>query len=219
MHPNKFLKGRPLIYGIRNLLNGKLYVGKTHCFYKRVAQYKYDLEAERSRQLNPYLLAAIKKAGVENFEIFVLEFCALKNLSERELFWMNHFQVTDRNFGYNLRLDSSSGMMAHPETRALMSSNLKIQWAEGVRKDHSKKLKRSWKKATPLRRKEQSERFRKSRTKFEYRIVSPTGIVEICAYLRLKELGIYSALGNMCRSGLNETRCNGYKVNRYPIGE
>lgn len=220
MTPNKFIKGRPAIYGVRNLINGKLYVGKTHCMYRRCAQYVYDFANARLDHLNDYLFSAMKKVGIENFEMFTLEFCEPEMLSERELKWMELFETTNRNKGYNLRSDSSSGMLAHSETRLKISENLKRQWSNGERADHSEKLKKSWANASSLRIKEQSDRFRKSRTKFEYIVDHPDGKKEKGDYLKLKALGLKSALGNMSRSGKNMTTCrNGFIVHRYPIGE
>jgi group I intron endonuclease len=219
MEPNKYLKSRPAVYGIRNLDNGKLYVGKTLCLYRRCSQYKYAFANDKSDHINQYLMAAMKKSGFEKFEMFVLEFCEPDFLQERELWWMQKFNTTCRNLGYNLRMDSSSGMVAHLDTKLKISQNLKRQWAEGKRAGHSEKLKASWANASPLRSVEQSERFRKSRTKFAYTITHPNGDVEHCDYLRLKVLGIKSAVGNMCRTNKNITRCNGYVVQRQPVGE
>lgn len=220
MNPNKFIQSRPAIYGIRNLTNGKLYVGKTHCVYRRCAQYVYDYANRHIGHLNDYLFAAMRKVGINNFEMFVLEFCESEALSERELVWIINFNTTDRNCGYNLRLDSSSGMLAHADTKSKISKNLKRQWAEGIRDGHSEKLKKSWANASPLRRKEQTERFIKMRTKFTYVVHQSNGEKESCTYVRLKELGLHGAVGNMSRSKKNVTYLrDGTVVYRHPIGE
>ena len=73
-------------------------------------------------------------------------------LAEKELFWIGRLRVTDRNVGYNLRLDSSTGMVTHSETSIKISNRLKKEWSEGVRDGHSDKLKVSWEsrdKSTP----------------------------------------------------------------------
>jgi len=219
MTPNKFLISRPAIYGIRNLVNSKLYVGKTHCMYRRCSQYIYAFANESRDHLNPHLLAAMKKSGFDKFEMFVLEFCEPEKLPERELYWMTLFDTTDQNKGYNLRLDSSSGMLAHAETKLKISQNMKRQWASGIRDGHSDKLKAAWANAGPLRIAEQTERFRKNRTKFNYVVIFPNGEREACAYLRLKELGIQGSVVNMWRSNRNSAICKGYQVYRHPIGE
>src|ERR1035441_5598068 len=110
MHPNKYIQQRPAVYGIRNLLNGKIYVGKAHCMYRRCAQYLYEFKSGRLGHVNPYLYAAMRKSGLSNFEMFALEFCDSEQLSECELKWMLSLRSTERNFGYNLRMDSSSGI-------------------------------------------------------------------------------------------------------------
>lgn len=220
MKPNKFIKSRPAIYGIRNLINGKLYIGKTHCMYRRCSQYLYDYSTRSLGHLNNYLFSAMKKVGIDNFNMFVLEFCEPENLVECELKWIMEFNTTDRNKGYNLRMDSSSGMIAHAETRLKISQNLKRQWADGVRSTHSEKLKKSWMNASELRVKEQSELFRKCKTKYTYIIEHPNGQKEVCTYMRLKGLGLQGAVGNMSRSGKNITKCyDKFIVNRYPVGE
>lgn len=219
MTPNKYLRNRSAIYGIRNTINGKLYIGKTKCMYSRAAQYKYYFGKTSTQHLNPYLLAAMVKIGFDKFEMFPIEFCKTPNLSERELFWITKFNTLDRNSGYNLRYDSSSGMIAHPETRKKISDNLKQQWTSGIREGHSEKLKKSWKNATPQRRQEQSDWFIKYRTKFEYVIVYPSGKIEKCAYSRLKELGIGGVITNMWRTKKNFAKCKGFSISRKPIGD
>jgi len=220
MKLNKFIKNRPLIYGIRNLTNDKLYVGKTKCIYQRTNQYLYDFATERLGHLNQYLLSAMKKVGIENFEIFVLEFSDIENLAENELKWINYFDTTNRNKGYNLRLDSSTGMIVNAETSAKISKNLKAQWAAGVRKNHGAKLKESWDNASDQKRKRAGETLTKNITKFEYAIIFPDGTFRNkILYAELKELGLSGGLQNMSRSGLNETKCLNHLIRRIPRGE
>ena len=38
-------------------------------------------------------------------------------IKEREMFWMIFYKSCDRNFGYNLRMDSSTNIIVHEETR------------------------------------------------------------------------------------------------------
>lgn len=219
MHPNKFLKGRSGVYGIRNLTNGKIYVGKTACFYRRCAQYLYDFKTRRLNHINDYLIRSMSAHGIEKFEFFPLEFCALDDISERELHWINELGSTDRKRGYNLRLDSSSGMTAHPDTREKISANLKAQWAAGVRSDHGDKMRAAWAGCNDERRRMQSETMRAIRTKYEYQVTDLNGDVEVCDFRRLSELGLKSVLSSFARKRNDSVELKGFHILRRPIGE
>ena len=121
------------IYKIENLINGKVYVGKTVNLRKRYGSYKSSYYNRTERQINSYLMSSIDKYGPTNFSFSVLEFCSIDNLSERELFWMVELESTNLEKGYNLRLDSSTGMVAHEATREKISRRVKEEYANGTR--------------------------------------------------------------------------------------
>ena len=219
MHPNKFLKNRSGIYGIRNLVNGKIYVGKTACLYRRCGQYKYDFKTRRLSHLNDYLMGSMSTHGIENFEFFPLEFCSLDDLAERELHWMRELGSTDRRRGYNLRMDSSSGMIVHSETRDRIRENLRAQWAAGIRSNHSEKLKAAWANATVERRTQQAENMRALRTRFEYEIRFPDGSTEVCDFRRLCELGLKNAPSSFAKKRADTVTIKGVQLTRRPIGK
>jgi len=218
MKPNKFLKDVIGIYGIRNLINDKLYIGKTHCMYVRCHQYVYDFQNRKLGHLNDYLFNAITKNGLQNFEFFPLEFCNPENLSIRELHWITYFKTTNRNFGYNLRLDSSGGMIPAEETRTKISATLRRQWAEGLRSEHSQKLKKNWA-DNPERKFKQGVIFSKIRTKFEYQVHHLNGEIERCLFKRLEELGLENVISTFHRKKTNDVTIKGLRVIRFPRGE
>ena len=108
------------IYSINNLINGKRYIGKSKKVESRIwAHFNLLKKDEPSRAVNRHLFAAAKKYGLENFSWEVLEsFDELDEnvLADREVFWMEFYNTTDRDFGYNLVKDSSSRVVIHPET-------------------------------------------------------------------------------------------------------
>lgn len=219
MIPNAFLKGRPCVYGIRNLENNKVYVGKTKCIYKRCHQYTYDFQHRSIGHLNDYLFNSMCKHGIEKFEMFPLEFCDVSALAERELYWMVALGSLFRSRGYNLRADSSTGMLVSEETSAKISKNLKDQWSSGVRDNHSEKLKAAWVGRHDWKDAAAST-LRKSITKWKYDVVMPDGDLKCdCTYADLTQMGITAVMSNFHRLCRDTVMCKGHKVTRKPIGE
>lgn len=56
------------IYKIRNLLNGKVYIGQSVDLQNRFRCHKHDY-----KKLNYYLYRAIRKYGIDSFEFNVIE--------------------------------------------------------------------------------------------------------------------------------------------------
>lgn len=211
------LKGMSGIYMIFNSVNNKIYIGKTNCFYKRSHQYVYDFRERKLGHLNNYLYNAIKKEGLDLFDFIPLEFVDKKLLTERELFWINHFKTTDRNYGYNIRMDSDNGMITSPETSLKISENLKHQWASGVRSGHSDKLKQSWLNDHE-RKANQSALFSANKTKYEYLVFLPEG-KKVLNYTQLFELGLHNVMSGFHRTKSNDTVWKGVRIVRFPLGE
>jgi hypothetical protein len=158
------------------------------------------------------------KVGIDKFEIFPLEFAEIDNLSELELRWMVRLKSTDRNHGYNLRMDSSTGMITSPETSQKISDNLKRQWASGIRDGHAEKLRDKWA-SDPTRKKNQGILFSQIKTKYEYEVYHPNGEIESCSYDRLVELGLKNVIVNFHRKNSNDVKCKGFRVIRFNKGE
>jgi len=140
---------KPGIYAIVNKVNNKMYIGKSINIYKRTKQHITGLNTKNKNE-NRYLINSWHKYGKDNFELKILEFLELDEslLSERELYWMSYYNTTDSEFGYNLRMDSSTKMIVHEETRLLMSNVHKeriSKWTEEDRKNHGKLSIEFWK--------------------------------------------------------------------------
>lgn len=199
MTPNIFIKKRSGIYGIRNVLNNKIYIGRTNCFYKRCHQHITSFTKVSLKNINPHLFNSMVKHGIEHFEMFPLEFCDIDIVEERELYWMEFFNSTDRRLGYNIRKDSDGGMIVSDETSVKISNNLKRQWASGVRSGHSEKMKEKWK-DDDLRKMKQGDLLRKIKTKYLYDVIFPNGDIEKdCRYSRLKELRLSNVMSSFHR--------------------
>lgn len=188
--------------------------------YKRCHQYIYDIKFQKTDHINIYLLRAVNKIGINNFEFFPLEFCKYETLPERELFWIKQYKTTDQNFGYNLRIDTISGMIPHDTTREKISNSLKNAYSEGRRSgiEHSKKLKLNWE-DNPNRRKQQSKLFSQIKTKYEYFIYHSESKYIVINYTILKLLGYKNVIAEFHRRKSNDVMYKGIRIIRKSKGE
>lgn len=136
-HIPENIKNKSGIYKILNLVNGKVYIGKTINFRKRYVAYKGAYKKQDKRKINEYFLNSIKKHKPENFIFSALEVCPIDLLADRELYWMLFYSSTETDKGYNLRMDSSTGMVVHQSTREKISTRIKKEYAEGIRTSES----------------------------------------------------------------------------------
>ena len=84
------------IYKITNNINNKIYVGKTEfSIEKRFKEHCKDAFRERNEKRPLY--AAMRKYGVENFEISLIE--ETDNPEEREVYWIGYYDGYTK--GYN----------------------------------------------------------------------------------------------------------------------
>ena len=116
------------IYCIKNLINNKVYIGKSINIEVRIQRHFYCLrkEVRDKKQTNRYLFDSFKKYGEGNFIWFILETFEEVNdglLADREIYFMDLFNSCNRDFGYNLRRDSSTKTEVHEDTRKLISEN------------------------------------------------------------------------------------------------
>jgi predicted GIY-YIG superfamily endonuclease len=89
------------IYKITNLINQKAYIGKTiNSIEERWKEHKK--EAIRQRAENRPLYKALNKYGIENFSVELVEEVDVKNLSEREIYWIGYYHTYTE--GYNATL-------------------------------------------------------------------------------------------------------------------
>jgi group I intron endonuclease len=208
------------IYCIKNKVNNKVYIGKSINIYSRLYQHLSNLNTGKRKSKNSHLLNAWEKYGRNNFEYFVLEYLEpIENLvKERELYWILKYNSIDRNYGYNLRLDSETKMIVHEETSLKISERLKKEWSEGLRNNHSRKLSKNW--STNNDRKiKQSIIMKKNLTKYYYNVYDENNnFIKKCNYQDLIKLKLKSVLSNFHRNkDKNIVKIKNYFVERIKI--
>jgi group I intron endonuclease len=115
------------IYCIENKINGKKYIGKGKDVFIRMTN-----PHETCRFIN----SAIKKYGKENFNRYIVEYCGLNELTEREQYYIQKWNTKTPN-GYNLT-DGGEGIVnPSPETRkkmrkAKLGTHHSAEWKENM---------------------------------------------------------------------------------------
>ena len=78
------------IYKIENMVNGKVYIGKTLSTPEQ--RWREHLkDSQKTDYSNRPLYKAFKKYGVENFKLSTIENCEESQVNEREIYWIQHY--------------------------------------------------------------------------------------------------------------------------------
>jgi group I intron endonuclease len=114
------------VYKIKNNINGKLYVGKTSKTLdaRLRVHVQHTCETHYRKQL---ITKAIRKYGVESFEMTVLEECVDNDTaSNREKFWIKELDTKNRLVGYNMTDggEGTPGRIVTDETRQKLKNRV-----------------------------------------------------------------------------------------------
>lgn len=156
------------IYRIVCEVDNRCYVGKTINSNHRFMSHRRLMRRKtRSPDCNRYLWDAAQAYGIEAFRFEIVEeFTEIDEIyiAMRELHWIGHFKSCEEPFGYNLRRDSRTKMIVHPDTRMLMSGryfgeknpNFGKKWS-AEKKKHMSDLKIKWSADNPQPRSQRLE--------------------------------------------------------------
>ena len=109
------------IYKITNVINKKIYIGQSIDIYTRWATHKSELN--NNRHHNSYLQRAWNKYDEGNFSFDILEECKEELLDERECYYIELFNSTNSEYGYNLVSGGSKNRKFTNETLEKMSKS------------------------------------------------------------------------------------------------
>lgn len=94
------------IYIIENLINGKVYVGKTSDVKKRWAKHKSNAR----RYVNRRLYDSMNFYGYDNFLVSVIDESDCENdINNKERFYIEFYKSTFKEFGYNMTPGGDGG--------------------------------------------------------------------------------------------------------------
>lgn len=93
------------IYIIRNIQNGKIYVGQSKNIPHRFKQHLEKLI--NNKHYNKYLQRAFNKYGNSSFELTPIYYCKEEELSKIESYFIKLYKSCNKIHGYNLTEDTS----------------------------------------------------------------------------------------------------------------
>ena len=106
------------IYCIKNIFNNKKYIGGSRNIYIRIRDHINKLINNSHR--NCHLQNSFNTYGLNAFTFFIVEKCNYKKIEKNEQKWIDFFDTTDRNLGYNIRPTSDNRILSE-ETKLKIS--------------------------------------------------------------------------------------------------
>lgn len=101
------------IYKITNIVNGKVYIGKSQNIEKRFKSHIEGLNGGRNH--NPHFQNAWNKYGKSNFKfeiIHPLKRYVEEEISDLEIYYISKYNSTDANYGYNFQCGGQGGKLS-----------------------------------------------------------------------------------------------------------
>ena len=95
------------IYKYENKINHHIYIGQSIDINKRLREHLFHAKTETSEEYNYPIHAAIRKYGIENFDVQIIEIIDKKLLNEREQYWIKYYDSYHN--GYNCTHGGQSG--------------------------------------------------------------------------------------------------------------
>lgn len=122
------------IYLLTNIINGKVYVGKSINIKKRFYDHAKDEYSNYKKHTTP-ITNAIRKYGWNSFDKKIIEVCDKIFILEKETYWIRQYDALNRNKGYNVceYSNDTTGYKHTKEARLKMSISHK-----GKKKNFSK---------------------------------------------------------------------------------
>lgn len=111
------------IYCIENIKTHKKYIGQSVNVDDRWRKHRYELN--KGSHDNSYLQNSWNKYGEEYFNFYILEYCSLDLLDEKERYYIDYYNTMDRDLGYNLKSGGQDHNFQCEEVRKKISESTK----------------------------------------------------------------------------------------------
>ena len=102
---------KAFIYIIKNHVNCKVYIGQT----KVNIETRWKEHVRHSKYGAQIINRAMKKYGVDNFYIQLLEQCDIYNVDQKEIEYIKLYNSTDKKYGYNISLGGETPKFKRPQ--------------------------------------------------------------------------------------------------------
>lgn len=135
-----------IIYKITNKINNKVYIGQTIRSLK--TRWKHHIYDALNQKTNTRLARAIRKYGINNFSIEILE--QTNQLNEREIYYVDLFKSTGSS-GYNIKIGGCGGPHSKETKTKISKANKRRVWTKEMRDRMSDSIKKWHKNNHPLK--------------------------------------------------------------------
>lgn len=134
------------VYSIRNIINGKIYIGSTiRTFKERWALHKKLLK--NNKHPNAHLQNSYNKYKKDSFDFQIIEITTPEKARIRESFYIKKYKVLNPRIGYNISGVNSEGFpVVSDSTKEKLRKAAKKLWKEGKLNGNFKKGIPSWNK-------------------------------------------------------------------------
>lgn len=116
------------IYQVKNLVNGKVYIGSAVNLDKREWEH-FNYPPKSS----PILQKSMLKHGKENFEFSCIQYCDREVLYPNEQWWLDHTLCYERDKGYNISKIAGEGV--HGGTKESAKKMMITKRLKGLNKE------------------------------------------------------------------------------------
>ena len=129
------------IYIIKNILNNKVYIGKSIHIERRFIEHKSSSEWKRNPSKKLYQV--FESEGLDNFTFDILEECSKEELNQKEQYWIKYYKSNNPDYGYNITSggDGHDSGEKHPNHKLTKIDiiNIRTRYAKHERKSEVEK--------------------------------------------------------------------------------
>ena len=105
---------------IKNIKDGKIYIGQTVDYFRRMNEYK-NRKASKSKSSKYGIMEAIEKYGFNSFEYSIIKECKKEELDYYEMYYIDKYKSYIKSKGYNsFHLDKNNKKRVSKSTKNKM---------------------------------------------------------------------------------------------------